>query len=79
MWRWSYRYNIFIFCNNKSLEGSEEAKIENKSEDNQLHNNELSKTGEGNQKVVNSANNPIEEKSESSSVETENSENEPKS
>ena len=49
----------------KSSEGSEEAAIENKSEDNQ--------------KVVNSANNTVKEKSESSTVETENSDNESKS
>lgn len=49
----------------KSSKGSEEVVIEDKSENNQ--------------KVVNSVKNPVEEKSESSTVETENSENEPQS
>lgn len=47
-----------------SSKGSEKVVIEDKSEDNQ--------------KIVNSVNNPVEEKSESSTVETENSDNESK-
>ena len=64
---------------NKSSEEAKEVVEENKSEEDQSQKNELSETEEDNQKVVNNENNPIEEKSESSTVEIENSDNESKS
>ena len=63
----------------KSSEETTETVTESKSENEQSQNNELSKTEKDNQEVVNSVNNPTEEKSESSTVETENSDNEQKS
>ena len=63
----------------KSSEETTDAVTESKSENEQSQNNELSKTEKDNQEVVNNENNPIEEKSESSTVETENSDNEQKS
>ncbi len=63
----------------KSSEETTEAVTESKSENKQSQNTELSKTENDNQEVVNSVNNPTEEKSESSTVETENSDNEQKS
>ena len=63
----------------KSSEETTEAVTESKSENKQSQNTELSKTEKDNQEVVNSVNNPTEEKSESSTVETENSDNEQKS
>ena len=55
-----------------------EAVTESKSENKQSQNTELSKTEKDNQEVVNGVNNPTEEKSESPTVETENSDNEQK-
>ena len=63
----------------KSSEETTEAVTENKSENEQSQNKELPKTEKDNQEVVNSVNNPTEEKSESPTVETENSDNEQKS
>ena len=62
----------------KSSEETTEAVTESKSENKQSQNTELSKTEKDNQEVVNSVNNPTEEKSESPTVETENSDNEQK-
>ncbi len=62
----------------KSSEETTEAVTESKSENKQSQNTELSKTENDNQEVVNSVNNPTEEKSESPTVETENSDNEQK-
>ena len=64
--------------NKKSSEETTEAVTESKSENKQSQNTELSKTEKDNQEVVNSVNNPTEEKSESPTVETENSDNEQK-
>jgi len=63
----------------KSSEETTDAVTESKSENEQSQNKELSKTEKDNQEVVNNASNTTEEKSESSTVETENSENESKS
>ena len=63
----------------KSSEETTDAVTESKSENEQSQNKELSKTKKDNQEVVNNASNTTEEKSESSTVETENSENESKS
>ena len=60
----------------KSSEETTEAVTESKSENKQSQNTELSKTEKDNQEVVNSVNNPTEEKSESPTVETDNSDNE---
>ena len=62
----------------KSSEETTEAVTESKSENKQSQNTELSKTEKDNQEVINSVNNPTEEKSESPTVETENSDNEQK-
>ena len=62
----------------KSSEDDNKDVIESKSDDDQLQGKELSKTEKDNQEVVKNENNPIEEKSESSTVETENSDNESK-
>jgi len=63
----------------KSSEETNEIIIKGKLEDNQLQKNKLPKNDEDNKKVANNENNPIEKKAESSTVETENSENESKS
>lgn len=63
----------------KSSEDNKESMNENKLEDDPLQNNKLSRNEEVNKEVSNKANNPIEEKSESPTVKSENSENEPKS
>ena len=60
----------------KSSEETTDAVTESKSENEQSQNKELSKTEKDNQEVVNNASNTTEEKSESSTVETENSDNE---
>ena len=62
----------------KSSEETTEAVTESKSENKQSQNTELSQTENDNQEVVNCVNNPTEEKSESPTVETENSDNEQK-
>jgi len=62
----------------KSSEETTDAVTESKSENEQSQNKELSKTEKDNQEVVNNASNTTEEKSESSTVETENSDNEQK-
>ena len=62
----------------KSSEETTETVTESKSENEQSQNKELSKTEKDNQEVVNNASNTTEEKSESSTVETENSDNEQK-
>ena len=62
----------------ESSEETKEAVTDSKSENDKSQNSEMSKTEKDNQEVVNNANNPIEEKSESSTVETDNSDNEQK-
>jgi len=64
---------------NKSSGDNKEAMTENKLKDDPSQNNKLSKSEEVNKEVDSKANNPIEEKSESPTVKTENSENESKS
>ncbi len=62
----------------ESLEETTDAITDSKSEIDKSQINESSKAEKDNQEVVNQANNPIEEKSESPTVETENSDNEQK-